>query len=83
MTRKHFKALATILSENNCDVNLLKDIMLFCKSHNSNFDSVRFVEASGFTVNQSGNFVRHPDLLNEKTTKLTLSGHTVKLPLNN
>ena len=63
LSRKHFKALATILSENNCDVNLLKDIMLFCKSHNSNFDSVRFVEASGFTVNQSGNFVRHPDLL--------------------
>ena len=58
MTRKHFKALATILSEINCDVNLLKDIMLFCKSHNSNFDSFRFIDACGFIILNNGDFKR-------------------------
>ena len=63
MTRKHFKKLAKILSENNCDSELLKDIMKFCKSENSNFDAVKFVDASGFTVNKFGSFIRHPDIL--------------------
>ena len=63
MTRKHFRELAKILNDNNCDRELLQAIMKFCKSENRNFDAFKFVEASGFTVNEFGNYVRHPDLL--------------------
>lgn len=58
MTRKHFKELASIINQNNVDVDLLKDIIKFCKSQNSNFDMPRFVDACGFTVNEVGNFKR-------------------------
>ena len=43
MTRKHFKELAKILNENNASKELVKDVILFCKTQNSNFDSFRFI----------------------------------------
>ena len=58
MTRKHFKELASIIYQNNVDVDLLKAIIKFCKSQNSNFDVYRFVDACGFTINKDGNFKR-------------------------
>jgi len=58
MTRKHFKELASIINKNNVDVDLLIAIIKFCKSQNSNFDTPRFVDACGFTVNEIGNFKR-------------------------
>tara|TARA_R100001015_G_C4594246_1_gene149531 strand:+ start:592 stop:843 length:252 start_codon:yes stop_codon:yes gene_type:complete len=58
MTRKHFKELASIIYQNNVDVDLLKAIIKFCKSQNSNFDVYRFVDACGFTITKDGNYKR-------------------------
>ena len=45
MTRKHFKELAKILNENKASKELVKDVILFCKTQNRNFDSFRFIDA--------------------------------------
>ena len=58
MTRKHFKELASIICQNNVDVDLLKAIIKFCKSQNSNFDVYRFVDACCFTITKDGNYKR-------------------------
>ena len=50
MTRKHFKELAKILNENKASKELVKDVILFCKTQNSNFDSFRFIDACGFII---------------------------------
>ena len=48
MTRKHFKELAKILNKNKASKELVKDVILFCKTQNTNFDSFRFIDACGF-----------------------------------
>ena len=58
MTRKHFKELAKILNENKASKELVKDIILFCKTQNSNFDSFRFIDACGFIILNNGDFKR-------------------------
>ena len=58
MTRKHFKELANIINHHHVDVDLLKAIIKFCESQNSNFDVYRFVDACGFTVTEEGNYER-------------------------
>ena len=58
MTRKHFKELAKILNENNASKQLVKDVILFCKTQNSNFDSFRFIDACGFIILNNGDFKR-------------------------
>ena len=58
MTRKHFKELAKILNENKASKELVKDVILFCKTQNSNFDSFRFIDACGFIILNNGDFKR-------------------------
>ena len=58
MTRKHFKELAKILNENKASKQLVKDVILFCKTQNSNFDSFRFIDACGFIILNNGDFKR-------------------------
>ena len=58
MTRKHFKELAKILNENKASKELVKDIILFCKTQNNNFDSFRFIDACGFIILNNGDFKR-------------------------
>ena len=72
MTRKHFRELARILGSNMALSDLVNDIADFCASQNSYFQRQTFLNAVDNHKNK-----------NEKTTKLTLSGHTVTLPLNN
>ena len=58
MTRKHFKELAKILNENKASKELVKDVILFCKTQTSNFDSFRFIAACGFIILNNGDFKR-------------------------
>ena len=58
MTRKHFKELAKILNENKASKELVKDVILFCKTQNSNFDSFRFIDACGFIILNNCDFKR-------------------------
>ena len=58
MTRTHFKELAKILNENKASKELVKDVILFCKTQNSNFDSFRFIDACGFIILNNGDFKR-------------------------
>ena len=58
MTRKHFKELAKILNENKASKELVKDVILFCKTQNRNFDSFRFIDACGFIILNNGDFKR-------------------------
>ena len=58
MTRKHFKELAKILNENKASKELVKDVILFCKTQNSNIDRFRFIDACGFIILNNGDFKR-------------------------
>ena len=58
MTRKHFKELAKILNENKASKELVKDVILFCKTQNSNFVSFSFIDACGFILLNNGDFKR-------------------------
>ena len=72
LSRKHFRQIAKILGEHYASDELVNEFVSFCASQNSYFQRQTFLNAVDDHKNK-----------NEKTTKLTLSGHTVTLPLNN
>ena len=81
LSRKHFREIAKILGSNlsykdddskYIASDLINAFVSFCASQNSYFQRQTFLNAVDDHKNK-----------NEKTTKLTLSGHTVTLPLNN
>ena len=72
LSRKHFREIARILGQNFANDDLINEFVSFCASQNSYFQRQTFLNAVDDHKNK-----------NEKTTKLTLSGHTVTLPLNN
>ena len=72
LSRKHFREIARILGQNFANDDLINEFVSFCASQNSYFQKQTFLNAVDDHKNK-----------NEKTTKLTLSGHTVTLPLNN
>ena len=72
LSRKHFRKIAKILGEHYASDELVNEFVSFCASQNSYFQKQTFLNAVDDHKNK-----------NEKTTKLTLSGHTVTLPLNN
>ena len=47
MTRKHFKALASILKIQKADPYMIRAIAYFCAGENEFFDHEKFYEASG------------------------------------
>jgi len=47
MTRKHFKALASILKTQKADPYMIRAIAYFCAGENEHVDHEKFYEASG------------------------------------
>ena len=79
LSRKHFREIARILGQNFANDDLINEFVSFCASQNSHFQKQTFLNAISDHENETLIKINE----NEKTTKLTLSGHTVKLPLNN
>ena len=79
LSRKHFREIARILGQNFANDDLINEFVSFCASQNSYFQKQTFLNAISDHENEALIKINE----NEKTTKITLSGHTVTLPLNN
>ena len=79
LSRKHFREIARILGQNFANDDLINEFVSFCASQNQYFQKQTFLNAISDHENEALIKINE----NEKTTKITLSGHTVKLPLNN
>jgi len=79
LSRKHFREIARILGQNFANDDLINEFVSFCASQNQYFQKQIFLNAISDHENEALIKING----NEKTTKITLSGHTVKLPLNN
>ena len=84
LSRKHFREIARILGENLADDDLINEFVSFCASQNQYFQKQTFIDAIEKEMKETEmrNNKNIEEALNEKTTKLTLSGHTVTLPLD-
>lgn len=48
MTKKHYEAIARLLSGQNADLDLCESLARYFKSENPNFDRQRFLKACGY-----------------------------------
>jgi hypothetical protein len=48
VTRKHFRALAECLKVTNANANTIEAIAVYLRTENPNFDTQKFLTASGY-----------------------------------